>query len=225
MYDVLIRNGTILDGSGGTPYKADLAIVDNQIVGIGDQLLSQEAIRVIDATGLVVAPGFIDMHSHSDLTLFVVGEAESSLYQGVTTEVIGNCGFSAYPVHPERAAPLQTYMGGIGYDSSYPIPWKDFDEYASRLQGSGVGVNVVSLVGHGSIRIAVMGFDAREAEESEIQQMGRLLEESLEQGVFGMSSGLVYPPGINSPPQSLNSSVVLWQMPMDSIQPISEVTA
>ena len=200
MYDVLIRNGTILDESGGTPYKADLAIVDNQIVGIGDQLLSQEAIRVIDATGLVVAPGFIDMHSHSDLTLFVVGEAESSLYQGVTTEVIGNCGFSAYPVHPERAAPLQTYMGGIGYDSSYPIPWKDFDEYASRLQGSGVGVNVVSLVGHGSIRIAVMGFDAREAEESEIQQMGRLLEESLEQGVFGMSSGLVYPPGINSPP-------------------------
>jgi N-acyl-D-amino-acid deacylase len=88
---------------------------------------------------------------------------------------------------------------GIGYDRSYPIPWKDFDGYASQLEKRGVGVNVVSLVGHGSIRIAVMGFDAREATEPEKEQMSRLLEEALDQGVFGMSSGLVYPPGINSP--------------------------
>jgi len=199
VYDVLIKNGTIIDGSGKALYKADMAIMGDHIVRIGNEFSSDEAERVIDAKGLIVAPGFIDMHSHSDLTLFFEGGAESSLYQGVTTEVIGNCGFSGYPVHPERVSMLETYLGGIGYDGSYPIPWKDFDGYASQLEERGIGVNVVSLVGHGSIRIAVMGFDAREATEPEKEQMGRLLQEALDQGVFGMSSGLVYPPGINSP--------------------------
>jgi N-acyl-D-amino-acid deacylase len=199
MYDVLIKNGTIIDGSRKAPYKADMAIMGDHIVRIGNEFSSNEAERVIDAKGLIVAPGFIDIHSHSDLTLFVEGGAESSLYQGVTTEVIGNCGFSGYPIHPERVSMLETYLRGVGYDGSYPILWKDFDGYASQLEERGMGVNVVSLVGHGSIRIAVMGFDAREATEPEKEQMGRLLQEALDQGVFGMSSGLVYPPGINSP--------------------------
>jgi N-acyl-D-amino-acid deacylase len=143
------------------------------------------------------------MHSHSDLTLFVAGGAESSLHQGVTTEVIGNCGFSGYPVQTERAMMLETYLGGIGYDRSFPMPWKDFDGYASNLEQRGIAVNAVSLVGHGSIRIAVMGFDAREATRPEKEQMGRLLRDALDQGAFGMSSGLVYPPGINSPSEEL----------------------
>src|SRR5512143_2430610 len=102
MYDVLIKNGTIIDGLGKAPYKADMAIMGDHILWIGNDFSADEAERVIDAKGLIVAPGFIDMHSHSDLTLFFEGGAESSLYQGVTTEVIGNCGFSGYPVHPER---------------------------------------------------------------------------------------------------------------------------
>ena len=199
MYDVIIKNGTIIDGTGKAPYKADLAIVGDEIVRIGKDLGPDEAGWVIEATGLIVAPGFIDMHSHSDLTLFFAGGAESSLYQGVTTEVIGNCGFSSYPVDQERATMLEAYLGGIGYDRSYPMPWKDFDGYASSLEDRGIGVNAVALVGHGSIRIAVMGFDAREATKQEREQMARLLQEALDQGVFGMSSGLVYPPGINSP--------------------------
>ena len=203
MYDVLIKNGTIIDGTGKTAYKADLAIAGDTIARIGADLLPGEAGRIVDATGLMITPGFIDMHSHSDLTLFAVGGAESSLYQGVTTEVIGNCGFSAYPVRPERATMLEAYLGGIGYDRSYPMPWKDFESYASNLEKSGIAVNAVSLVGHGSIRIAVMGFDAREATRSEKEQMGRLLQEALDQGAFGMSSGLVYPPGINSPADEL----------------------
>ena len=141
MYDVLIRNGIIIDGTGKTPHRGRLAIEGDSIVRIGEDEGPLEAARVIDAAGLVVAPGFIDMHSHSDLTLFAVGGAESALYQGVTTEVIGNCGLSCYPIHPERAAMLETYLAGFGYDRSYPLPWNDFDGYASRLQEKGIGVN------------------------------------------------------------------------------------
>lgn len=203
VYDVLIKNGTIIDGTGKSAYKADVAIAGDRIARIGNNFGQAEAGQVIDATGLSVTPGFIDMHSHSDLTLFVQGGAESSLYQGVTTEVIGNCGFSSYPVHPKRARMLEAYLDGIGYDRSYRMPWKDFEGYASTLEKRGIAVNAVSLVGHGSIRIAVMGFDARDATRSEKEQMGRLLQEALNQGAFGMSSGLVYPPGINSPSEEL----------------------
>jgi N-acyl-D-amino-acid deacylase len=203
MYDVVIKNGTIVDGTGKASYKADLAIQDDRIVRIGQDLGTEGVGRVIDASGLLCAPGFIDIHSHSDLTLFVVGGAESALYQGVTTEVIGNCGFSGYPVHPDHEEQLESYLVGTGYDRSYRIPWKDFDGYASHLEKGGIGVNAVSLVGHGSIRIAVMGFEAREATGPEKEEMARLLQEALDQGAFGMSSGLVYPPGINSPAEEL----------------------
>ena len=203
MYDVLIRNGIIIDGTGKTPHRGSLAIEGDSIVRIGVDEGPLEAARVIDAAGLVVAPGFIDMHSHSDLTLFAVGGAESALYQGVTTEVIGNCGLSCHPINPERAAMLESYLVGGGYDRSYRMPWNDFDGYASSLEKKGIGVNAVCLVGHGSIRIAVMGFDAREATRREMEEMAGLLEEALDQGAFGMSSGLVYPPGINSPAAEL----------------------
>ena len=199
MYDLLINNGTVIDGTGKTSLKADLAIEGDHIARIGQNLRPDEVCRVIDASGLIVAPGFIDMHSHSDLTLFALGGAESALYQGVTTEVIGNCGFSCYPVHQKRLKMLETYLVGIGYDRSYRMPWQDFDGYASHLEKRGIGVNAVSLAGHGSIRIAVMGFDSREATLQEREEMARLLQIALDQGAFGMSSGLIYPPGINSP--------------------------
>lgn len=203
MYDTVIKNGTVIDGTGKTAYAADLAIAGDKIVNIGKNIALDGAGQVVDAAGLIVAPGFIDMHAHSDLTLFVVGGAESALYQGVTTEVIGNCGFSSYPVDPELAPSLEAYLVGIGYDRSYRLPWMDFAGYASKLEKNGIGVNAVSLVGHGAIRIATMGFDAREATVSEKEKMARLLQDALDQGAFGMSSGLVYPPGINSPAEEL----------------------
>jgi N-acyl-D-amino-acid deacylase len=203
VYDVVIKSGTIIDGTGKTAYVADLAIVGDKIVRIGKDLGSDEGGRTINAIGLVVAPGFIDMHSHSDLTLFVVGGAESALHQGITTEVIGNCGFSCYPIAQDREELLESYLVGIGFNRTYKMPWKDFDGYASHLEERGIGVNAVSLIGHGSIRIAVMGFDAREATKQEKEEMARHLHEALDQGAFGMSSGLVYPPGINSPAEEL----------------------
>jgi N-acyl-D-amino-acid deacylase len=199
MHDVLLRNGTIIDGTGNASFKADLAIKGDHIAEIRENIRADRALNVIDASGLVVAPGFIDMHSHSDLTLFASGGAESALCQGVTTEVIGNCGFSSYPVHPERLKMLENYLVGIGYDRSYQMPWRDFEGYASHLETKGISVNAASLVGHGSIRIAVMGFDSREATVQEREEMANLLQIALDQGAFGMSSGLVYPPGINSP--------------------------
>jgi N-acyl-D-amino-acid deacylase len=205
MREVLIRNGTIVDGTGRPSFKADLLIEGDRIARIGEALESTAAGRVVDATGLIVAPGFLDMHSHSDLTLWAQGGAESALCQGVTTEVIGNCGFSCYPVHPERLKMLEHYLAGMGYDGSHPMPWRDLDGYADHLEQRSIAVNAVPLVGHGAIRIAVMGFDAREATRREQGEMACLLQTALDEGAFGMSSGLVYPPGINAPPEELEA--------------------
>ena len=203
MHDILIKQGTIIDGTGNPRYASDIAIRGEKIAKIQEDLVVAPGVPVIDASGLIVSPGFIDMHDHSDYSLLVDRDAPSAQHQGVTTVVIGNCGMSCYPIVAEYNELLESYLVGLGYNHSHSLSWKDFDGYATELEKDGIGVNVVPLVGHGSIRIAVMGFDARQPTKDEQGEMRLLLMDALDQGVFGLSSGLVYPPGINSTGQEL----------------------
>jgi N-acyl-D-amino-acid deacylase len=191
IYETAILNGIIVDGSGNPWFKANIAIEDGRISAISRHE-HFNAERVIDASGLIVAPGFIDIHSHSDVTLLVDPLAESKVMQGVTLEVVGNCGSSAAPVVGDFAVKR---MRRRLAEYNLNLEWSSVGEYLSFMEHRGVSVNVAMLVGHGQIRSCVMGFEAREPTLSELEEMKLLLRDSLENGAFGMSSGLVYAPG------------------------------
>ncbi len=181
----VIRNGTVLDGTGREPFLADVAIFDGRIEQIGN--VSTEATE-IDAAGLYVAPGFIDIHSHSDYTLLVDPRAVSAIHQGVTTEVVGNCGHGCFPIREERLAARAIY----GHSSALPVTWSDAAGYFERMDEAQPAVNVLSLVPNGQLRLATIGLEDRPAAPHELKAMTTLLEESLEQGAWGFSSGLEY---------------------------------
>ncbi|HMH78406.1 MAG TPA: amidohydrolase family protein, partial [Candidatus Udaeobacter sp.] len=157
-WSLLIRNGTVVDGSGAPARAADVAVEGDRIAAVGPGLAG-EAARVIDAQGLMVAPGFIDIHSHSDLVYDKCPSAESKVRQGVTTEVVGMCSFSPAPVAPGRADLVQEWAGGIG--GKIPITWNTFGEYLDHLRALGPTVNIVQFVGHGALRLAAVGAAAR----------------------------------------------------------------
>ena len=190
MFDLLIEKGFVVDGSGQPGRTCDVGITNDRVVAMGD-LGGSEARRTIDATGLVVAPGFVDVHTHSDLTLIVDPRAESQIRQGVTTEVIGQCGVSLAPCTDEsRRARLQS-MGAPDLGT-----WKSYAELLDVMDRAGIATNVVGMVGHGALRDVVMGLDAtRPATEEEVEAMVRLLEQALEEGAFGLTTGLEYHPG------------------------------
>ena len=197
-FDLIVSGGEVVDGSQKPAIKCDIGIKGDRILAIGD-LSEAEAGEKIDAGGLVVAPGFIDIHTHSDFTLLVNGAAESQVHQGVTLEVIGNCGHSAAPLaksdHDLSSVP--------GYQSDVAITWKTFGEYLSRLEGQDLGLNVMALVGHGALRRAVMGEAMRPATQTEVEAMVQLLEDSLAEGARGFSTGLEYWPGVASTPEEI----------------------
>jgi N-acyl-D-amino-acid deacylase len=192
-WSLLIKNGTIIDGSGAPGVAADVAVEGDRIAAVGPHLAGQAA-RTIDATGLMVAPGFIDIHSHSDLVYDKCPGAESKVRQGVTTEVVGMCGFSPGPVAPGGEEAVRDWIGGIG--SKPPVAWHSFGEYLDHLRGLGTSVNVVQFVGHGALRLATLGGDNRPATADEQKQMERLLAEGLDAGAWGYSTGLVYAPSV-----------------------------
>jgi len=191
MFDILIKGGRIVDGSGNNWYYGDVGIKGDRIVAIG-HLEGAEARRVIEAHGLVVSPGFVDIHTHSDLAEFIQPEAKPKVMQGVTTEVIGNCGFSLVPTSDPtwRSFYKQLYfiMGEI------PKRWHTLAEYYDDLAKQGISVNVASYIGHGALRAAVMGFENRPPSADEMIQMKRLLAQGLEEGAMGMSTGLIFAP-------------------------------
>ncbi len=193
MVDILIRNGEVLDGSGAKGYKADVAIQGDRIVEIGD-LSGMQADLVIDATGKTVAPGFIDMHSHSDMTLPFYPDSESMVRQGITTLVTGNCGISPVPLAPAtRDQVIASMFGG-----EKRFPWDQLNSFGSfldYLEKNPTAQNFVGLIGQGAIRAAVMGFSAARPTEEQMEDMQKLVAESMEQGAFGISTGLIYPPG------------------------------
>jgi N-acyl-D-amino-acid deacylase len=192
-WSLLIRHGTIIDGSGAPGQAADLAVGGDRIAAIAPGL-SGEAARVIDATGHMVAPGFIDMHSHSDLVYHHCPTAESKVRQGVTTEVVGMCGFSPAPIGPGRADLVRAWASGLGMDLA--TPWQTFAQYLDHLRGLGVSVNVAHFAGHGALRLASVGAEARTATPEEQATMERLLAEAMDAGAFGFSTGLVYAPSV-----------------------------
>ena len=194
MFDVLITGGTVIDGTGAPPFRADVAVNRDRIAAIGSLDGRTEARRVIDAAGKVVAPGFIDMHTHSDLTLRADARGWSKLRQGVTTDVTGNCGMTPYPVapDPERARVLKESLFAIADDMAWG--WHDVQGYRDVLNAQGIAINVAPLVGHSAIRGAAIGFGEDPASPDGIAAMSRLLSDALDQGAFGLSTGLTLPP-------------------------------
>src|SRR6266850_2095128 len=194
-WSLLLRGGSVIDGSGAPARSADVAIEGDRIAAIASHL-EGEAARVIDVSGHVVAPGFIDAHSHSDLFYFACPSAESKVRQGVTTEVVGMCSFSQAPVRPGHENVVRGWAGGIG--ASLDLRWQTFGQYLDALAYVRPAVNVAHFVGHGALRIAAMGFDSRPAGGDDMKAMGRLLGEALDAGAFGFSTGLVYAPSAYS---------------------------
>lgn len=194
MYDLLLHGGLVVDGTGQPGYRSDVAIRSGQIVAIGDLRGSASADQV-DVSGLAVCPGFIDMHSHSDTTLLVDGRGLSKVHQGVTTEVVGNCGFSPAPITAETAEDVKRLHGSFGSAvAGLPWDWRGFGEYYRRLEGAGLGVNVVPLVGHVTLRAVAMGFERRPPTDRELASMRSLVSSALDEGAWGLSTGLIYPP-------------------------------
>ena len=194
MYDLLIKNGLVVDGQNQAPYTADIAVEGDTIVKIGT--VEEPAKKVIDAEGKIVTPGFIDIHCHSDAIVFYPDKNPRRLQQGFTTEVIGNCGISAAPVNPKYLDLLEKYCAP--YFSNIPLPynWKTYEEYLKEVENYKPMLNTAALVGHGSLRVAIAGFDDRKLNDDEMEAMEKLLGDCLDDGAFGLSSGLIYPPGI-----------------------------
>ena len=195
-FNLIIRNGRIIDGTGNPWYKGDVAIADGKIVTIGKSLKA-DAKKAIDATGLVVAPGFIDAHSHSDSVTLFYRQMESTIMQGITTVVAGQCGSSIAPINPEYVEVLEKrYAGWLPPEVEFKITWTTFDEYLKEEEKDGLGANVAHMVDHGAVRVASMGFEAREPTPSELDRMREHTAEAMEAGAYGLSTGLIYPPGI-----------------------------
>lgn len=188
-YDLLIANATVIDGTGARGQRASVGVRDDTIVEVGN-LPPDGAGRVVDGSGLVLAPGFIDMHAHSDRTLLVDPAAESKVRQGVTTEVIGNCGSSPTPLVGKVAAEEGARFERWGVKAT----WQTMGQYLDTLEDRGVGINVVALVGHGAVRKATMGYAMRAPDAGELATIRRHVAESMAGGAIGMSFGGIYPP-------------------------------
>lgn len=192
MYDLVIRNGIIFDGSGKPGRPGDVGICGERIAALGS-LDSVESVQVIDAHGLAIAPGFIDVHSHADSVLPFLPTADSKIHQGITLEVVGNCGDSIAPLSAEMLAELNQ-------DSPHPVErrvdWLTFEGFVSRLRKQGTSVNVAPLVGHGTIRRKVMGMTDAAPTGEELRSMQEEIRQALEVGAVGMSTGLIYTPNV-----------------------------
>jgi N-acyl-D-amino-acid deacylase len=200
MDDLAIRNGFIVDGTGAPGREADVLVNDGRIVAV-ESGSTRTARRVIDAHGQVVAPGFIDIHTHSDFTLPLNPRAESKIRQGVTTEVVGNCGFSVAPALPGMASTLADYLAA----SAPALPFRDvtFAEYLDGFPPA--SVNTIMQVGHNTLRIMTLGMERRAPTTHELAHMERLLTEALEAGALGLSSGLFTAPGTYAEPDEMRA--------------------
>ncbi len=193
MIDLLIRNGQIVDGTGAVRIAADVAVSGTHIVEVG-KLAGVQAETVVDALDCVVTPGFVDMHSHTDFTLPILPTAESLVRQGITTAVMGQCGSSPAPLLAETRDRVIEAMRS----EDRPLPWhawSTFGSYLGHISHAGLAINVVPLVGQGTVRAGVMGFTAEAADKDEIARMQAEVQRAMDEGAIGVSTGLIYPPG------------------------------
>jgi N-acyl-D-amino-acid deacylase len=192
MYDLVFRQAQLVDGTGSPAFRGDVAVEGDRIAAVGD-LSATGARRVINLDGLALTPGFIDLHSHSDLSLPNFPRAESSVRQGITTQLTGNCGLTPYPVVPERADLLRAFAEQVGPDLTWD--WQSAGDYAAYLENLPLATNVALQVGHGALRIGAMGYEQRAPTDAELALLEKLTAQAFEDGVLGLSSGLIYVPG------------------------------
>jgi N-acyl-D-amino-acid deacylase len=198
MFDIVLKNGKIVDGTGAPAYQADVGVEGDRIKAIGD-LSGADAEEKIDVAGLCVTPGFIDIHTHSDAVLFADGRADSQVCQGVTSEVIGQCGFSFAPVTDAKR--MEAWMPGRL--PGINVTWETFDGYLEHLATCDIGVNVLGMLGHGTVHGAVLGDEMRPSTNDDREKMVRYVEQAMEEGAWGLSTGLEYWPGIGATPPEL----------------------
>jgi N-acyl-D-amino-acid deacylase len=198
MTDLLLANGRVVDGTGAPWFRGSVAVADGRIERVVRGDPDVDAAETVDLDGAVVCPGFVDTHSHSDLRLFEESTLAPKIRQGITTEILGQDGFSMAPVRPADADGWRRHLAGLAGDVEFEWSWDDTAEYLDAVEDAGVGPNVATLVGHGTVRYRVMGMDDRPAEESELAAMADLVDEALGQGAVGFSTGLVYSPQTNA---------------------------
>jgi len=203
VFDLVLSGGLVVDGARAKPYLADVYIQDGRIAKITAEPCGAK--EVLDVSGQVIAPGFIDIHSHSDASPLVDYPVESKLVQGVTTEIVGNCGISILPSTPERLEELEQYFSS---QLELPLYGKkvaqlSVTDYAKAVKDHGASIHYGALVGHGTLRLAVMGFVNRAPSGDEMEQLKALLDRELSRGAFGMSLGLIYPPSAFSAKEEL----------------------
>jgi len=194
-FDLVIRNGTLLDGTGAPEWTGDLGLVGDTIAAVGkiDPELGGD---LLDASGLHVAPGFIDIHTHSDDSIFRYPTADSRVLQGITTEITGNCGYSAAPIDGEAGERRRRYLAD---EYGIEAAWSDVESYFEALATCRISVNQALLLGQGVLRQNIVGEDDRDATAEELDALVRAVEEGMDHGAFGLSTGLEYAPGIFTP--------------------------
>jgi N-acyl-D-amino-acid deacylase len=198
-YDILIRGGELVDGTGSPRRHADVAIREGRVVAVGVGLAG-EATQTLDARGKIVAPGFIDVHTHADAALVLDGDAQSAIRQGVTTNIAGNCGVSLFPIGPD--GPELNFLANATVRTHLRPDWTTASGYLDHLEREGVSINTGVLTGHGSLRRAV-GAQGRGCTVEQLAQMQSLLAESLAGGALGLSTGLTYAPGCYAEPDEV----------------------
>ncbi|HET9140195.1 N-acyl-D-amino-acid deacylase family protein, partial [Actinophytocola sp.] len=191
--DIVFRDATVVDGTGAPGYRADVGVRAGRIAGIGERLTGT---RTVDAAGLVLAPGFIDMHSHSDLQVLANPDHLAKVSQGVTLEVLGQDGLSYAPVDEPTLAGLRTQLAGWNDDPpGFDWNWRSVGEYLDRLD-RGIATNAAYLLPQGTLRLLTVGWDDRPPTAAELDRMRELVATGMAEGAVGLSSGLTYTPGM-----------------------------
>ncbi len=198
MFDILIRNATIVDGTGSDPFVGHIGITGEKIAAVlhrderGSLTTFESAREIIDAAGLLAMPGFVDVHGHSDFNLLVCPSGDSKLRQGITTEIIGNCGESAFPLFGPYRESVLVELKWLGIEPR----WRTAEQYFTFLDAIKPSYNVASFVGHNSVRAAVVGYSDERPTDQQLQQMRNEVRIAMEAGAIGFTTGLVYPPGM-----------------------------
>ena len=192
MSKILIGNAEIIDGTGASPFCGWVLVEGERIRAVSPSPLQVEDAEFVDARGLTLVPGFIDAHAHSDLSLLAAPEAEGKISQGITSEISGNCGLSAFPIRTEE---VRAHLQELYKIYGIPLDWNDFQSYTEVLSARKPSINAGFLCGHNTLRANILGYENVQGTPGDLEREQRLLREMLEQGALGLSSGLLYVPG------------------------------